>query len=74
MTLRGPNGDASADTPNRRGRISDALLAQVRAIDPDAVRETHHDGSQYIWLSDGQELPNSRQVWRWLNYSPEAQY
>jgi hypothetical protein len=53
------NSDASASTPNRSGRISDALLARVRELDPDAERQTRQDGSEWIELSDGTPLPNS---------------
>jgi hypothetical protein len=69
-----PNGGASAPTPNSSGRISDALLAQVRELDPEAERRTRHDGSEWIELSDGEALPNAQRAVMWLRYSPEARY
>jgi hypothetical protein len=71
------SGDASAATPTRGkggGRISDALLAQVRELDPDAERRTRHDGSEWIELSDGEPLPNAQRAAMWLRYSPDARY
>jgi hypothetical protein len=69
-----PKGGASAPTPNSSGRISDALLAQVRELDPEAERRTRHDGSEWIELSDGEALPNSQRAVMWLRYSPQARY
>jgi hypothetical protein len=67
------NSDASASKPSS-GRISDALLARVQELDPDAERKSRYDGSHYIELSDGQELPNSTRAEMWCRYSPEARY
>jgi hypothetical protein len=66
------NSDPSRRSPTGSGRISDALLARVRDLDPDAERMSRHDGSEYIELSDGQELPNSHRAEMWCRYSPEA--
>jgi Helix-turn-helix domain len=68
------SGGASTQTPNRSGRISDALLARVRELDPDAERRTRHDGTEWIELSDGEALPNSKRAEMWTRYSPEATY
>jgi hypothetical protein len=69
-----PKGDASAPTPNTSGRISDALLAQVRELDPEAERHTRYDGSEWIELSDGEPLPNAQRALMFTRYSPEARY
>jgi DNA-binding MarR family transcriptional regulator len=68
------NSNASTKTPSRSGRISDALLDRVRELDPDAERKSRYDGSHYIELSDGEELPNSTRAEMWCRYSPEARY
>jgi helix-turn-helix protein len=67
-----PKGDPSASTANSSGRISDALLAQVRELDPDAERKSRHDGSEFIELSDGEALPNSNRAYHWCHIGPEG--
>jgi hypothetical protein len=69
-----PKSDASAPTPNRSGRISDELLAQVRELDPDAERRIRHDGSQWIELSDGEPLPNALRALMFCRYAPETRW
>jgi hypothetical protein len=69
-----PKGAPSASTPNSSGRISDALLARVQLLDEGAERRSRHDGSEYVELSDGTELPNSTRAEMWTRYSPEARY
>ena len=69
-----PKGAPSAPSPNRSGRISDALLARVQLLDEGAERRTRHDGTEWIELSDGEALPNSTRAEMWTRYSPEARY